>query len=368
MTDTAPLLATPLNAEHRRLGARMVPFGGWDMPVQYSGIIDEHQAVRTAAGLFDVSHMGEIEVEGPGAEALLQHLTCNDVGKLLPGRAHYTGLLSERGTFLDDILIYKRGVEKYLLVVNAGNSDKDWAWIEGHARTAGVRAENRSGHWAQIALQGPRAVAILQPLTPADLSPITYYGFIEAPVDGVPMLISRTGYTGEDGFELYCPADAAAKLWRKLLEAGAPHGLKPCGLGARDTLRLEAAMCLYGHDIDETRTPVEADLNWIIKPGKGDFIGRDALVKQQAEGTAEVLVGFTMVDRGIPRQHYPVRKNGEEIGIVTSGTHAPHLGKPLGMAYVAKAHSAIGTEIEIDLRGKPARAVIVAKPFYKRAK
>ncbi len=368
MTESAPLLVTPLNAEHRRLGARMVPFGGWDMPVQYAGIIEEHRAVRNAAGLFDVSHMGEIEVEGPGAEALLQKLTCNDVTKLLPGRAHYTGLLNERGTFLDDILIYKRGAEKYLLVVNAGNTDKDWAWIEGHAKTAGVHAENRSAQWAQIALQGPRAVAILQPLTPTDLSLIKYYGFAEGVVDGVPLMISRTGYTGEDGFELYCPAESAAQLWRKLLEAGAAQGIKPCGLGARDTLRLEAAMCLYGHDIDETRTPVEADLNWIVKPGKGDFIGRDALVKQQSDGTTETLVGFEMVDRGIPRQHYPVLKNGEKIGIVTSGTHAPHLGKPLGLAYVAKAHSAVGTEIEIDLRGKSAKAVVVSKPFYKRAK
>jgi aminomethyltransferase len=366
MTET--LKTTPLNAAHRKLGAKMVPFGGWDMPVQYSGIIDEHQAVRTKAGLFDVSHMGEIEVEGPGAEALLQKLTCNDVSKLAAGRAHYTGLLNERGTFLDDILVYKRGAEKFLLVVNAGNSDKDWAWIEKHAKTAGVKAENRSPHWGQIALQGPESLAILSPLTDVPLAPMKYYGFGEGKVAGHTALVSRTGYTGEDGFEIYCPAEVTEKIWNLLLDKGGPRGLKPAGLGARDTLRLEAAMCLYGHDIDETRTPVEADLNWIVKPQKGDFFGRDVLVKQQAEGTAQILVAFKMIDRGIPRQDYPVLKNGAPIGKVTSGTHAPFLNFPVGMAYVAKAHSAIGTEFEVDLRGRAAKAVVVPKPFYKRAK
>jgi aminomethyltransferase len=361
-------MKTPLNDAHRRLGAKMVPFGGWDMPVQYAGIIEEHRAVRSAAGLFDVSHMGEIELEGPGALALVQTLTSNDAAKLANGRAHYTGLLNERGGFIDDILVYRRGEEKFLLVVNAGNTLKDWGWIERHARAAGVKAENRSSAWGQIAVQGPLAQAILQPLVAADLAPIRYYGFAEAAVDGVPCVVSRTGYTGEDGFEIYCPAEAADRLWTRLLEKGGARGLVPCGLGARDTLRLEAAMCLYGNDINEERTPIEADLAWIVKAEKGDFYGRDVLKRQLAEGTRERLVGLNMVDRGIPRHDYPLSAGGARVGTVTSGTHSPTLNKPIGMGYVESRLATPGAELEVDLRGKPAKAVVVAKPFYKRAK
>ncbi len=367
MTD-APLLKTPLNDAHRRLGAKMVPFGGWDMPVQYAGILDEHKAVRSAAGLFDVSHMGELELEGAGALALLQRLTCNDVAKLSPGRAHYTGLLNERGGFIDDILIYRRGEAQFLLVVNAGNAAKDWAWIERHAKAAGVKAENRSSRWGQIAIQGPKSQAILAPRTAADLAAIRYYGFAEAAVDGVPCVVSRTGYTGEDGFEIYCPAESAEKIWNSLLAHGGAQGLVPCGLGARDTLRLEAAMCLYGNDLNEDRTPLEADLQWIVKIDKGDFFGRDTLKRQLAGGTQEKLVGLNMIDRGIPRQHYELRTGGARAGEVTSGTHSPTLGKPIGLAYVEAQFATPGRELEIDLRGKPGRAVVVAKPFYKRAK
>ncbi|HSN86120.1 MAG TPA: glycine cleavage system aminomethyltransferase GcvT [Thermoanaerobaculia bacterium] len=356
------LKRTPLYESHAELGARLVPFAGWEMPVQYAGVIDEHRAVRTAAGLFDVSHMGEIRVRGAGAESFLQRLTPNDVSKLAPGRAHYSGLLTEQGTYIDDLLIYRLAPEDFLVVVNASNAPRDFEWI---ASRAGEETEviDESDRWALIALQGPKAKEILEPLSPG-ASEIRYYGFRQGEVDGRPALISRTGYTGEDGFEVYVAPDHAARILRKLVDAG----VKPCGLGARDTLRLEAKMALYGNDIDQTTTPLEADLGWIVKLDTGDFAGRDVLAREKAEGTRRKLVGFEMVDRGIARHGYPIVDGGQEIGVVTSGTHSPTLKKAIGLAYLPLDKCAQGTEFMVLIRGKETRARVVPTPFYKRAK
>jgi aminomethyltransferase len=349
------------------MGARMVDFAGWEMPVQFTSVIDEHMAVRTAAGLFDVSHMGEIEIEGPGALAIVQAVTCNDATRIVPGQAQYSALLTEAGTFVDDILVYRRAADRFLLVVNAGNTDKDVSWVVRHA-AGDAHVVDASPRWAQIAIQGPRAEAILQPLCKGDLRGVAYYHFIETPVRGVGCLVSRTGYTGDDGFEVYGPAGAAADLYRTLLEAGRGAGIKACGLGARDTLRLEAGMLLYGNDIDETTTPLEAGLKWIVKPGKGDFIGRQALVTQEREGVRRSRVGFEMVDRGIARHGYPVTSEGSEVGAVTSGTFAPYVKKNIGMAYVPPALSAVGSRFSVVIRDRDAAAVVVPTPFYRRAR
>ena len=284
MASDGPLKRTPLYEAHRAAGARIVPFAGWEMPVQYAGVIDEHRAVRSAAGLFDVSHMGEVRVRGAGAQDFLQRLTPNDVAKLADGQAHYSGLLTERGTYLDDLLVYRLAADDYLVVVNAANRERDVAWIEGRAAEFGrdVEVADRSDDYALLALQGPRAAAILGPLATPDVTAIRYYHFGHGEVDGVPALISRTGYTGEDGFELYVAPDDARRLWDRLLAAGREEGLAPAGLGARDTLRLEAAMALYGHELDEETTPYEAGLGWVVKLDKGDFVGREAL--RRAEG------------------------------------------------------------------------------------
>jgi aminomethyltransferase len=355
---------TPLNAVEHELGGKMIDFGGWELPVQFTSIIDEHQAVRTSAGLFDVSHMGEILVNGPESLTLLQKATCNDVSKLEDGRAQYNGLLYPTAGFVDDILIYRMSGDDYFVVVNAANTDKDYEWLVECAKGLDVKVKNASAEYAQLALQGPNAEKILKPLTDVDLASMKYYRFARGKVDGVPAIVSRTGYTGEDGFEIYVAPAEGPRLFKKLVAAGAV----PCGLGARDTLRLEAKMALYGNDIDHSTTPLEADLGWIVKLEKGDFLGRDVLEREKAEGPRRKLVGFEMVDRGIARHGYPIVDGKEEIGVVTSGTHSPTLKKAIGLAYLPPGKSAPGTEFTVLIRGKEARARVVPTPFYKRSK
>jgi aminomethyltransferase len=365
MSEGQSLQRTPLHECHLEAGARMVDFAGWEMPVQYTGVIEEHRAVRTAAGLFDVSHMGEVRVRGAGAEAFLQGLTPNDVSKLVPGRAHYSGLLTDRGTYVDDILIYRLAPEDFMVVVNASNAPRDFEWIASRAQGAlDVEVTDESPRYALLALQGPKALEILAPLASAEVAGLKYYGFAEGQVDGVPALISRTGYTGEDGFELYLAPEDAPGVWRRLLAGGAV----PAGLGARDTLRLEAAMALYGHEIDETTTPWEAGLDWVVKPAKGDFLGRDALVAQKAAGVPRKLVGFEVQGRGIARQGHEVVSEGGAVGAVTSGTWSPTFEKALGLAYVPPEMAAVGTALAIDVRGRSLPAVVVETPFYRRAR
>ncbi len=363
----APLRKTPLNAAHRRMGARMVDFGGWDMPVEYSGIIAEHTAVRTAAGLFDVSHMGEIEIRGPRALDLVQKVSCNNAGKLAVGQAHYSGLMTAQGTFVDDLLVHKLSDTHYLLCVNATRQEQDFEHICAH-NDAGAEVENAGPRYAQLALQGPKSETILQRLTKTDLAPIRYYHFTFGEVGGVHSLIARTGYTGEDGFELYFPPEHGEKIWNDLLDAGKPEGLIPCGLGARNTLRLEAGMALYGHEIDETTLPWEAGLDWICKVDKGDFLGRDTLVWRKQTGIRRRLVGFEMEVRQIARDGYPVYWSGREVGQVTSGSPAPFLKKNIGMAYVPVELASPGVVIQIAIRSQQAPAKIVPLPFYKRSK
>lgn len=371
MTESASttLKKTPLHAAHVALGARMVPFGGWDMPVEYSGIVNEHNTVRSAAGLFDVSHMGEIELAGKDALAAVQHISCNDASKLKINQAQYSGLMTPSGTFVDDLLVYRFAPNHFLLVVNAGNIEKDYAWIAEHAKAAGdVAVVNSSDRYALIAVQGPKAKGILQSLTGVDLAAIKYYWFAHGEVAGVRATISRTGYTGEDGFEIFCAPQMATRVWDALLDAGKGDGLIPCGLGARDTLRLEASMRLYGNDIDDTTTALEADLNWIIGWNKSEFIGHDVLRREKAAGLKRVIVGFAMVDRAIARHGHAVMRGDEPIGVVTSGTQTPFLKKAIGMAYVPPSLAALGTELEIDIRGRRAKAIVVQMPFYKRPK
>jgi aminomethyltransferase len=360
-----PLKKTPLNATHHELGGKMVDFGGWELPVQYSGILEEHAAVRGAAGLFDVSHMGEITVRGADALKLLQSSTCNDVAKLEDGRAQYNGLLYPTGGFVDDILIYQLAANDYFVVVNASNTETDFEWLAEAAKAMDVEVKNVSADYAQLALQGPNAQRILQPLTDVDLSAMKYYRFAHGTVDGAKALVSRTGYTGEDGFEVYVAPDHGPRIFKKLVDSGA---VKPCGLGARDTLRLEAKMALYGNDIDHTTTPLEADLGWIVKIEKGDFCGRDILQREQAEGPRRKLVGFEMAERGIARHGYPIVDGGVEIGAVTSGTHSPTLKKSIGLAYLPPDKTAPGSEFLVLIRGKETRARVIPTPFYKRAK
>jgi len=374
MATPAPeLKKTALNAAHRQLGGRMVEFGGWDMPVQYpAGTMTEHLRTRTRAGLFDVSHMGEIDVRGVDAIAFVNRIASNDATKLVDGQAHYSALTTPEGTVIDDLLVYRFAEDHLLLVVNAGTTDKDWEWISSH-RQAGDNLElrNVSEEFCQIALQGPEALSILQQLTETPLAEIKYYHFREGKVDGVNSIISRTGYTGEDGFEVYAAPDKAEHLWNKMLDGGnfgSDEGVLPCGLAARNTLRLEAGMCLYGHEIDETTTLLEANLGWITKLNKGDFIGRARLAKQKEEGVKRKLVGFEMSDRGIARDGQDVFIEGQQRGMVTSGSPAPFLKKNIGMAYVPVEFANAGQAIEIDVRGKRVGAQIVPLPFYKRAK
>jgi aminomethyltransferase len=364
----APVLrSTPLNSVHRALGARMVDFGGWDMPVQYSGIIDEHNAVRNAVGVFDVSHMGEIEIRGPEAARLTDFVTTNAVHKLKPGQAHYSGLLYQHGGFVDDILVHKVSDHHYFLCVNASNQDKDFEHIVALNHFDAV-VENAGERYAQIAIQGPKARATLQKLTPVDLGGIKYYWFTDGEVSGTPARIAHTGYTGEDGFEIYVPPADAERMWKRVLDAGAEFGIKPCGLGARNTLRLEAKMALYGHEIDASISPLEADLGWIVKLDKGEFVGRDALLKQKESGIRRKLIGFEMRARGIGRDGYEVFLSGAPAGWVTSGGPAPSLNKNIGLCYLPTEQSVPGTSIQIMIRNQPVDAVTVETPFYRRAK
>jgi aminomethyltransferase len=358
---------TPLFEVHRQLGARMIPFGGWEMPVQYAGILEEHRAVRERAGLFDISHMGEIEIAGPGALEAIQYLTSNDASRLSVGEVQYSVLTTPEGTFVDDITVYKFADDRYRLTVNAANIEKDVAWIREHL-VSDVEVKNTSDDVAILAIQGPRAQEILQKLTSVELGKLKYYFFVEGNAVDIDCCISRTGYTGEDGFEMYVPPQYVATLWNALLEAGAPAGLQPCGLGARDTLRLEAKMALYGQDIDDQHTVLEADLGWIVKLEKGEFIGREALARQKADGVSRKLVGFEMLGRGIARPHYAMVKGSKPIGGVTSGGPAPSLGKNIGMGYVAVQYAAIGTELDIVIRGQTVPARVVLTPFYKRVR
>ena len=369
----APLKKTPLNARHRASGARMVPFAGWDMPVEYSGadggVVQEHMAVRTRAGLFDVSHMGEIEIAGNDALAAVQRISSNDASKLQVGQAQYSGLLTPKGTFVDDLLVYRLAPSHFLLVVNAGNIPTDYAWIAEQIKPAGdAVAVDASSRYALIALQGPAAAGVLQSLTGVELASIKYYWFAHGEVANVRATISRTGYTGEDGFEIFVPPQSADRVWQAILEAGRDAGVVPCGLGARDTLRLEAAMRLYGNDIDDTTTVLEADLNWIVGWKKDDFIGAAALREQKANGVARRIVGFEMLDRGIARHGYDAYVGDTKSGVVTSGTQTPYLKKAIGMAYLPVEHAAPGTEFDVDIRGRRTRARVVPMPFYKRAK
>jgi aminomethyltransferase len=371
--STAPALSkTPLNAAHRRMGGRMVDFGGWDMPVQYpAGTVEEHLRTRTHAGLFDVSHMGEIDVKGVDAIAFINRLTSNDVSKLVDGQAQYSALTTPEGTVIDDLLVYRFGPERLLLVVNASTTEKDWDWIKSHHEGEQVELHNVSADYCQLALQGPDALRILQPLTETPLEEIKYYHFREGRVDGISAIISRTGYTGEDGFEVYAAAEKAEHLWDRILDAGnhgTPEGVLPCGLAARNTLRLESAMALYGHEINEETTLLEANLGWICKLNKGDFIGRERLAKQKEEGVRRRLVGFEMTERGIARDDQEVLINNERVGRVTSGSPAPFLKKNIGMAYVPAELANEGQEIQIDVRGRAVGAVVVKTPFYKRVK
>jgi aminomethyltransferase len=334
------------------------------MPVQYpTGITTEHQAVRTATGLFDVSHMGEFEVRGAQAADLIQYLTSNDVSKLDVGQAQYSTLLTERGTVLDDLIVYRRD-DHFLLVVNAGGRERDLAWIRQHAGDFDAEIVDRSDEIALLALQGPAAERMLQPLTETDLASLAYYRFREGRVAGIDALISRTGYTGEAGFELYVPSENGAQLWRSLLEAGAADGLLPVGLGARDALRLEMGYILYGTDLDETRTPLEAGLGWVTKLDKGEFLGREALVEQKAQGVAERLVGFKLLERGFPRKGYEIQRDGVRVGEVTSGIVSPSLGHGIGLGYVAADAAKAGTRLDVVIRNQTATAEVVRPPFY----
>ncbi|MEM1128551.1 MAG: glycine cleavage system aminomethyltransferase GcvT [Bacteroidota bacterium] len=371
MADT--LQKTPLHAQHVALGARMMPFGGFDMPVQYSGIIDEHLAVRRAAGLFDVSHMGEVFVRGPHALAFVQHLITNDAAKLYDGRVLYTAMCRPDGGIVDDLLVYRLDAETYLLVINASNIEKDVAWMQAH-NPMGAELEDVSPQIALLALQGPQAFAVFEAAMGLPVADLAYYHarrLAPGTLAGSELaLVSHTGYTGEAGLEIYCDADAAPAVWSMLLEAGAPLGLKPAGLGARDTLRLEAGYCLYGNDLTDATTPLEAGLGWVTKLGKDDFVGREALAHQKAEGPTRRLVGFAMAERGIPRPGYKLLdERGAPIGVVTSGTQSPLLKQGIGLGYVPNnpAHTTPGQPVWIEARGRALRAVVRKPPFHTAA-
>ena len=373
-SSAVPVLSkTSLNATHRLLGAKMVDFGGWDMPVEYSGLIAEHMAVRTRVGLFDVSHMGEIQLRGPEALDAVQFVSMNDASKLSEGQAQYSALLTEQGTFVDDILVHKFSPNDYLLVVNAGTRPKDYAWIKQHAQRFHCHVSDYSDHYSQLAIQGPQALALLKKLTTVDLEKIKNYWFVWGQVCGLyNVLISRTGYTGEDGFEIYIPSDEAttARVWNEILEAGREFDILPCGLGARNTLRMEASMPLYGHEITDRTNVLEAGLGRFCKLDKAEFLGQAALKNmQESGGPQRKLVGLEMMERGIGRDGYTVcASDGEEIGIVTSGSPAPFLKKNIALAYVPVAHGAVDTDLAVKIRGQNVQARIVPQPFYRRPK
>lgn len=365
--STAQLQRTALYDVHAALGAKIVPFAGFEMPVLYKGIVAEHHAVRERVGIFDVSHMGEVTVRGAGALDFVQRITVNDASTLAVGQAQYSAMCLEHGGIVDDLLVYKRGENDFLLVINASNIEKDYAWMERNA-TGDVELRNVSNDYTLLAVQGPKAIETLAKLTSVDLASIAYYHFTEGELAGVPMIISRTGYTGEVGFELYLPSDkeTSEKVWNAVMEAGAEHGIEPVGLGARDTLRLEMGYCLYGNDIDESTNPIEAGLGWITKTAKPEFIGKEAIMKVKEEKPSRKLVGFEMNERAIPRQHYAISVDGKTIGEVTSGTSSPTLGKGIGMGYVESAYAAAGTTINIVIRDKEIPATVVKPPFVKK--
>ncbi|WII39809.1 glycine cleavage system aminomethyltransferase GcvT [Paenibacillus thiaminolyticus] len=361
------LQRTPLFPKYAEYpSVRCIDFGGWELPVQFSGIQREHEAVRQQAGLFDVSHMGELSVSGPAAFSFLQRMTTNDLSKLEDGKAQYSLLCYPHGGVVDDLLVYRLAEDHYMLVVNASNTDKVVQWLHDHAED-GVRIDNASSRTALLALQGPQALSILTQATEAPVSNLKAFHFLpDAQVCGVKALVSRTGYTGEDGFELYISADDAPHLWTELLRIGEPFGLVPVGLGARDTLRFEAKLPLYGQELSEQITPLEAGLGWCVKLNKGEFIGREALAKQKEEGVPRRLAGIELIDRGIPRTHYPVYAGDKLIGEVTSGTQSPTLKRNLGLALIESPYAELDTELAIEIRGKRLKARVVAAPFYQR--
>ena len=356
---------TPLYAIHRKIGARLIPFGGWEMPVEYSGITKEHTAVRTAVGIFDVSHMGEFNIQGPEALDLIQHVTTNDAAKLRVGQAQYSALAYPEGTVVDDLLVYRLDEDHYMLVVNGSNIDKDFDWIVSHNRT-GASVRNISDETVLVAVQGPKAIDVVGRLTDLPLEEIRYYHFRRGRLAGAQAIVSRTGYTGEDGLELYVSSKDGESVWHAVVEAGQPHGILPAGLGARNTLRLEAKMLLYGNDMDQSTTLLEAGLGWIVKLDKPEFIGRDALMKEKQAGIRRKLVGFEMLVRDIARDHYPVLVDGQEAGHVTSGGPSITLKKNIGLAYVPMDHSEVGSRFQVLVRKRLCDARIVQTPFYKR--
>lgn len=361
------LKKTPLHEAHINLKARMVPFAGWDMPVQYSGLVDEHKNVRANVGLFDVSHMGEINVTGRGALDFLQKLTINDISKTVIGQAQYNALCYPTGTLIDDIIVYRRGFDNFFVCVNASNIEKDYVWLMDNCPKQGVHLENLSQDYAQIAVQGPKSRELVSKIIDIKIDNLPYYYFSEGKTLGIPSIIARTGYTGELGYELYIPASGALKVWNGLLEAGQALGVKPCGLGARDTLRLEVGYLLYGNDMDDNVTAQECGLNWITKFDKGDFIGKETLLKQKENGTNKKLVGLEMCDKAIARHGYKIFESAqaeEAVGVVTSGSPSPTLSKNIGLAYVPSPLSKIGTNIFVDIRGEKKPAQVVKKPFY----
>jgi len=374
-TTTTAIRKTALNPVHRQMGAKMVEFNGWEMPVEYpsaGGIMAEHNAVRTGVGIFDVSHMGDIRLAGPQALAAVQHISMNDAARLAIGQAQYSALLYPQGTFVDDVIVHRLGEDEYLLVINAGTREKDFDWVRDHTRQFDCKVEHLSDDFTQIAIQGPKAVNLLQKLTDADLSKVKFYWVTRGTVCGLKnTLIARTGYTGEDGFEIYIPSDepSSARVWNEILEAGREFGVVPCGLGARNTLRLEAKLPLYGHEISDAINVWEADLDRFCKMEKTDFIGRTSLEKTKAEGRKRALVGLEMIDRGIARDGYKVLDlTGREIGYVTSGSPAPFLKKNIALAYVPSQFVALGTELRVEIRGQGVKARVVPTPFYKRPK
>ncbi len=368
---------TALNAVHRQMGAKMVEFSGWDMPVEYPasigcGIVNEHMAVRTGVGIFDVSHMGDIRLAGPGALAAVQHISMNDASRLAIGQAQYSALLYPQGTFVDDVIVHRLGEDEYLLVINAGTREKDFGWVRDNTRQFDCAVENLSDDFTQIAIQGPKAVDLLQKMTSADLSTVKFYWVTCGDLCGLKnILLGRTGYTAEDGFEIYIPSDEAtsARVWYAILEAGKEFGAVPCGLGARNTLRLEGCLSLYGHEISDTINVWEAGLDRFCKMEKAEFIGRAALEKVKAEGVKKTLVGLEMVERGIARDGYKVLdEGGRAIGYVTSGSPAPFLKKNIALAYVPPPQAAVGTTVKVEIRGQGAKAQVATTPFYKRPK
>ena len=376
-TTTPAVRKTALNAVHRQMGAKMVDFNGWDMPVEYPasigcGIVNEHLAVRTGVGIFDVSHMGDIRLAGPQALAAVQHISINDASRLAIGQAQYSALLFPQGTFVDDVIVHRLGENDYLLVINAGTREKDFNWVRDNTRQFDCSVENLSDDFTQIAIQGPKGVNTLQKLTDADLSAVKFYWVTHGSICGLEnILIARTGYTAEDGFEIYIPADetTSAKVWHDILNAGKEFGIRPCGLGARNTLRLEGSLSLYGHEISDTMNVWEAGLDRFCKMEKPEFIGRDVLEKAKAEGLKRTLVGLEVVERGIARDGYKVQEgSGREIGYVTSGSPAPFLKKNIAMAYVPPEFAEVGTPLKVEIRGQGVGVVVVPMPFYRRPK